>query len=105
MANFWESLLKITNDEGFKTGMKAFNEVTKDGLLNKLDDPVTYEIKQYKKQTELARQELNKIRDQQATEKRRINEKQIRSLRNNYRPRSLFAAANNEEGMSDQLGG
>ena len=44
------------------------------------------QIKAYKDQTELAAKQLEETRAQKDVEKRRINEKQIRSLRNNYRP-------------------
>lgn len=42
--------------------------------------------KEYMKKSELDRKELDAARESQKVEKRRINEKQIRALRNNYRP-------------------
>lgn len=65
------------------------------------------QIKAYKEQTNLAREELNQKRAAEVTEKRRINEKQIRSLRNTYRSRGLLGgeASADEAGMTSKLGG
>ena len=46
---------------------------------------VTDQIKAYKEQTELLRAETDRKRGEEASEKRRVEEKQIRSLRRNYR--------------------
>jgi chromatin segregation and condensation protein Rec8/ScpA/Scc1 (kleisin family) len=64
------------------------------------------QIKAYKDQTELTRQELNTKRDQVAAEKRRVEEKQIRSLRRNYRaPGFLGGGGASEPDMTAKLGG
>jgi hypothetical protein len=64
------------------------------------------QIKAYKDQTELSRAELNKTRNEQAIEKRRIQEKQIRSLRRNYRSTGILGTVQTTPpDMSDKLGG
>lgn len=64
------------------------------------------QIDAYKEQTEITRQELARKKDEEATEKRRIEEKQIRSLRRNYRGQGfLGGAASDQPGMSAKLGG
>lgn len=65
------------------------------------------QIKAYKEQTNLAREELNAKRAAEVTEKRRVNEKQIRALRNTYRSRGLLGGqvTPTEEGMTSKLGG
>ena len=56
------------------------------GEFDKVYREKTGSKKNYKDQTELAAKQLEETRAQKDVEKRRINEKQIRSLRNNYRP-------------------
>ena len=51
---------------------------------------ITDQIQAYKDQTELSRKAIDETRAQKDIEKRKINEKQIRSLRNNYRPQGGF---------------
>lgn len=65
------------------------------------------QMEAYKSQTELNRQMINEKRNAEAAEKRRIEEKQIRSLRRNYRPPGamLGGGATTGEGMSNKLGG
>lgn len=71
----------------------------------------------YKEQTKLAQEEINRKREEQAVERRRIDEKQIRSLRRNRSARGFLGSAApatpakqglsplDESGMSDKLGG
>jgi hypothetical protein len=47
---------------------------------------VNDQIAAYKKASEVSEQAINEAKNQQDVVKRQINEKQIRSLRNNYRP-------------------
>lgn len=65
------------------------------------------QIKSYKDQTELTRNELARNRDEQVAEKRKINEKQIRSLRRNYRPAGFLnnQAGESVAGTTQNLGG
>lgn len=48
-------------------------------------DLINTQIKAYQDQTAITRQQLNQSREATEFEKRRVNEKQIRSLRRNYR--------------------
>lgn len=64
------------------------------------------QINAYKKQTEISRQEMASKKDEQVAEKRRIEEKQIRSLRRNYRAQGFLGSQpSSQPGMSSQLGG
>ncbi len=65
------------------------------------------QIRAYKEQSNLAREQLNEVRAQKEAEKRRVNEKQIRALRGTYRSRGLLGGqvTPTEEGMSTKLGG
>jgi len=64
------------------------------------------QMKQYKEQTELTKQELNRARDEKEAEKRRIEEKQIRTLRRNYRTAGILGGSSNSQpDMNDKLGG
>lgn len=51
---------------------------------------VQAQIDAYKKSTELAEKQIKDAQASKDVEKRKINEKQIRSLRNNYRPAAGF---------------
>lgn len=64
------------------------------------------QIRSYREQTELTRRELAAKRDETAAQKRRINEKQIRSLRRTTRAQGLLGASqSNEADISSKLGG
>ncbi len=64
------------------------------------------QVKAYKEQSELARQEIDTKRGEIAAEKRRVNEKQIRSLRRSHSVNGFLGSAQTEQpGMSDKLGG
>lgn len=81
----------IANAEG-----AAFNAATgrpsQDDLRNQKYG-INDQIKAYKEQTALTQQEIDTARAQQDVEKRRINEKQIRALRNNFRPAGGFLSS------------
>ncbi len=67
------------------------------------------QIKAYKDQTALTQQEINTARNEQDVQKRKINEKQIRSLRNNFRPAGGFLnnqrqTLGNSSGLNNKLG-
>lgn len=66
------------------------------------------QINAYKEQTNLAREQLNEARSQSEIEKRRIQEKQIRSLRRNYRASGMGMLGMGQpasEDMNTKLGG
>lgn len=64
---------------------------------------INEQVKFYRNQTNIANSEIARARDQQLVEKRRIEEKQIRSLRRNFRPAG-FMDSGSDEGMSNKLG-
>jgi hypothetical protein len=69
---------------------------------------INEQIKSYQEQSKLAKDELAKAKDQQIAEKRRIQEKQIRSLRGRGSSRGFLGSSNPEPGnagLSNQLGG
>jgi len=61
------------------------------------------QLKAYRDQTELTRNEINRKQGEQIAEKRRIEEKQIRSLRRNYRAPGFLGQGQSD--MSSKLGG
>lgn len=68
------------------------------------------QVNAYKEQSEITRKQIAEAKNEQAIEKRRIDEKQVRSLRRNYRPQGIMSAGNNltpqsDPGMSAKLGG
>jgi hypothetical protein len=73
----------IAHAAGVKTGEQKRME------QNAIND----QIKAYKDQTQITKDEIARKRGEELTEKRRIEEKQIRSLRRNYSSRSLMGSA------------
>jgi hypothetical protein len=68
------------------------------------------QVNAYKEMSEISKQEIASKKNELAVEKRRVDEKQIRSLRRNYRPQGIMGAAGTssttiEPGMSQKLGG
>ncbi len=103
--SWWTNLRDI--GEGIATGGASlgFNESAANsagGLINKITgrpsseekrnqlNAVNDQIKAYKDQTDLARKQTEDIQAQQKIERSKINEKQIRALRNTYRPSAGF---------------
>lgn len=69
---------------------------------------INEQMKAYKDQTELTKQQLNEARDATNAEKRRVEEKQIRSLRRNYRSQGagmLGVGTQDTSDVNQQLGG
>jgi predicted XRE-type DNA-binding protein len=58
----------------------------------------------YKQQTEMEQSEIARKQGEQLAEKRRVEEKQIRSLRRNFRPAGFLDTPNGGD-VSDKLGG
>jgi hypothetical protein len=64
------------------------------------------QIRAYREQTELTRSEIARKKGEELAEKRRINEKQIRSLRRNFRTQGLMGVSDSGMAdMSNELGG
>lgn len=69
---------------------------------------VNAQIKAYQDQTNLARQQLDEARAATQAEKRRVEEKQIRALRRNYRSQGagmLGVGSSATDDMNSRLGG
>ncbi len=62
------------------------------------------QIKAYKEQTAITNQQLSEAREAKAAEKRRIDEKQIRRLRHNFRPAG-FLDNSSGSAVTNKLGG
>ncbi len=91
-------------------GTDLFHSITgiptaaeKRAVQNQIND----QIKSYKEQTELTRKELTNKANEQAVQKRRIEEKQVRALRRNYRAgvALLGTQQTGQPDMSSKLGG
>ncbi len=61
------------------------------------------QVDYYRKQSEISDSQISQAREQQMVEKRRINEKQIRSLRRSFRPAGLLDSTSGD--IADNLGG
>lgn len=68
---------------------------------------INEQIKAYKDQTELAKQDLANKKNEIDAQKRRIEEKQIRALRRNYRPQGFLGSSggSSQDDMNTKLGG
>jgi len=94
---FWASLDR-------SLGLPNRGDIEKEKDLQR--KAINEQIKAYKDQTELTRQEVNNKRDQVASEKRRVEEKQVRSLRRNNRaPGFLGGGESSQPDMTSKLGG
>ena len=62
------------------------------------------QVQAYRDQTKIANDQIDQKRGEEQVEKRRIQEKQIRSLRHNFKPAG-FLDSGSSDGMSDKLGG
>jgi|SRR5579872_444890 len=73
--------------------------------IRKQQQMVNAQIKAYQDQTELAKQQLDEARTQEDAEKRKVNEKQIRSLRSTYRGQNASLLGVGDNDMTTNLGG
>jgi len=64
---------------------------------------ITDQVDAYKKQTEIAQSEIAQKRDEQNVERRRIDEKTIKSLRRNFKPAG-FLGSEDIAGLPNKLG-
>lgn len=99
-------IVKPITDKLVDVGQKAFG-IPDAAEKRKQAAMMNEQVKAYKDQTELTRQELNKTKDAQNVEQRRIQEKQIRSLRRSYRPAGILGTGQGtgQADMSAKLGG
>lgn len=77
------------------------------GDIKKQQQMMNDQIKAYQEQTKIAKDEMQRAKDSQVAEKRRIQEKQIRSLRRNASSRGFLGTSNDMAAMnqSSSLGG
>lgn len=75
--------------------------------IKKQQQMMNDQIKAYNEQTKIAKEEMQRAKDSQVAEKRRIQEKQIRSLRRNASSRGFLGTSNDMAAMnqSSSLGG
>lgn len=74
------------------------------GFVSLKDVPAR--IKQWMEQSEIKRQDMERIKNEKEYQKRRIEEKQIRALRGQHRaPGMLGIGEPPANGMSEKLGG
>lgn len=91
-------------------GAKAYLEGLAGNKHSKVKPGQLQEMKDYLEKTRLTHETLSNAREQKNAEQRRINEKQIRGLRNTYRPAGGFLQQNNSalggssEGLPTKLG-
>ena len=77
-----------------------------DSDRRKQQEMMNQQIKDYQEQSKLAKDELSRAKDQQVAEKRRIQEKQIRSLRGRSSSRGFLGSSSGmESGLTSKLGG
>jgi phage shock protein A len=93
-----------------KAPFDAVKNIFGGGGNNKDDQRLmNQQIKDYQEQTRITKEELARAKDEKIAEKRRINEKQIRSLRGGKSSSRGFLGSSNPDaqspGMSSQLGG
>lgn len=81
-------------------GSSAFGLPTADDRRKQMAG-INEQVKFYRNQTNIANSEVSRAREQQLVEKRRIEEKQIRSLRRNFRPASF---AGGDDDTNNKLG-
>jgi hypothetical protein len=91
----------------YELGKGLFDKIT--GRPDKDQQKLMNEqMKAYKEQSALTRDELNRVKDEQVAEKRRIQEKQIRALRGRSSSRGFLGTTSPEAttpGTSTKLGG
>jgi len=109
---------KTTGATGALNRVRNYEEGTVNKILNRTPEAekraqqyaVNDQIKAYKEATEISRQQLEETKAQRDVEKRRVQEKQIRSLRGQYRPAGGFldnqqsSSLGNESSLPNKLG-
>ena len=100
--NFFRALL---GGFGAEKGYEAYQGMQDD--KRQAQNMMNEQIKAYREQTELTRNELANKANEQVGQKRRIEEKQIRALRKSYRSGGalLGTQQTNQMDMNSKLGG
>lgn len=109
VADFVTAPFKVGKDivGGVASGAKGlYNNLTGETARANAEKIMQEQMKAYREQTELTRKELERTRKETDIQKRRVEEKQIRGLRRNYRPQGLLGVGESgQQGMSETLGG
>lgn len=99
--DFFKDVIK----QPFNVGKSILGAITGGGGNDDMRRMMNEQMKAYKNQTELTRKELERTRGEADAQKRRIQEKQIRALRRNYRPQGLLGVGEPASSdMSSSLG-
>jgi|SRR5580698_6316221 hypothetical protein len=102
----FDSIGKIIK-QPYEMGKGIFNTIT--GQPSDAEKKLMKEqMRAYKEQTEITKNEINRAKDEQLVEKRRIQEKQIRALRGKSSSRGFLGTTSPEAstpGTSSKLGG
>ena len=106
--SFWKKLGKLVYPLE-KPIDKAYHSITGAPTSKQIraqNNAINEQIQAYKDQTEITRQQVDKLKNEENNEKRRVEEKQIRSLRRNYRVQSFLGNQDSgEPDMTSKLGG
>jgi len=87
----------------FQKDLGERERFTNEALMSPEQKAVNQQVDAYREMTEITKQEIARKRDEENAEKRRIEEKQIRSLRRNYRSQGLLGQG--AEDNATKLGG
>lgn len=97
--------LKMVGDV-MKSAEAAFGKKKEAHVHKSQKQMLNDQIKSYQEQTELSKQEMNRAKDSQDAEKRRIQEKQIKAVRRQSSMRGFLGTSGDEmdTGVNSTLG-
>ena len=110
ISKIWKGAKEVVNflpHESQKISSKIWHAATgtpSSAEKRKQQQLMNQQIKDYQAQTELSKNELARAKDEQVAEKRRIQEKQIRSLRRTSSSKGFLGSMSDEQAPS-KLGG
>jgi len=95
--SFWDTVTDfITGGAAYAAGNSSSRK-----MEDRAKKDMKAQMDEYRKARELTEQQINTARDEKRAEKRRIEEKQIRGLRNNYRSPGGFLN-NQKSGLGNE---
>jgi hypothetical protein len=99
--SIWDKIWDKATDFGhYVTGIPTADERRNQQKM--MNDQVKF----YKEQSEISKKEIATKKNEEVAQKRRIEEKQIRSLRRNYRAQGFLGGqASSQPDMNQKLGG
>ncbi len=103
--SIWNSLKNIALQP--INGLKSIAGIPSGHEKRQQQRELNAQVKAYQEQTEITKKELAAKKDQELSEKRRVEEKQIRALRRSSRAQGFLgtSAQTLEPGQSAKLGG